>query len=230
MLMDWLHSDTCDYIVRICAAALCGAIIGFERDRHGKAAGVRTHLLVSVGSALFTIMSFVIAAAAGQASDPGRIAAQVVTGMGFLGAGTIMKEGMNVRGLTTAACLWTVSAIGMTCGAARYGLAGTATLLTIGFLVGLNYFEQLYHKDIDRVLKITCAHSVDVATLISCVKQHNLVIDSLDLTRNYDDDTTVIRLLLHMHGSSFADAQSSALVNSIEECGVKLKSVKWERP
>ena len=114
-----------------------GAAIGFERELRDREAGIRTHLLVSLGSALFTIVSaygfhaFLEHGGSLVRADPGRIAAQVVTGIGFLGAGAIIREGLSVRGLTTAATLWVVAAIGMACGAGYYWPAAAATVLTL---------------------------------------------------------------------------------------------------
>ena len=97
-----------DIVVRLVVASVLGALIGLEREIHDHPAGMRTHLLVSLGSAGFTVLSFTAFAAPG--ADPARIAAQIVTGVGFLGAGAILKEGASIRGLTTAASLWTVAA------------------------------------------------------------------------------------------------------------------------
>ena len=122
----------------ILAAAL-GAIVGVQREIHGSPAGVRTHLLVAFGSGLFTIVSETgflgQVAPADQhlatAYDPTRIAAQIVTGIGFLGAGAILKEGATIRGLTTAASLWTVAAIGMAVGAGEVLLATAGTIIIL---------------------------------------------------------------------------------------------------
>jgi putative Mg2+ transporter-C (MgtC) family protein len=118
-------------------AAGLGLAIGVERELRDREAGLRTHLLVSLGSCLFTIVSAYgfheILTHGGSVvrADPSRIAAQIVTGIGFLGAGAIIREGLSVRGLTTAATLWVVAAIGMAAGAGYYGPAALATALTI---------------------------------------------------------------------------------------------------
>ena len=122
---------------RLLLAAFLGAAVGFEREIRDREAGVRTHLLVSLGSALFTIISafgfheFLTSGAAVVRADPTRIAAQIVTGIGFLGAGAIIREGLSVRGLTTAATLWVVAAIGMAAGAGFYWPAVAVTVLTL---------------------------------------------------------------------------------------------------
>jgi putative Mg2+ transporter-C (MgtC) family protein len=116
-------------IVRLVLAAILGALIGLEREVHSHPAGMRTHLLVSVGSAAFTILS--IEAFDAPGADPARIAAQIVSGIGFLGAGAILKEGATIRGLTTAASLWAVAAVGMAAGAGAWAVAVTGVILVI---------------------------------------------------------------------------------------------------
>ncbi|MGZ4290542.1 MAG: MgtC/SapB family protein [Gaiellaceae bacterium] len=126
-----------DALLRLVFACILGAAIGFEREIRDREAGIRTHLLVSLGSALFTIVSaygfheFLVGGGNIVRADPSRVAAQIVTGIGFLGAGAIIREGLSVRGLTTAATLWVVAAIGMSCGAGYYWPAAAATVLTI---------------------------------------------------------------------------------------------------
>jgi putative Mg2+ transporter-C (MgtC) family protein len=126
-----------DALVRLSFACGLGAAIGFEREIRDREAGIRTHLLVSLGSALFTVVSaygfheFLASGDNVVRADPSRIAAQIVTGIGFLGAGAIIREGLSVRGLTTAATLWVVAAIGMACGAGYYWPAVGATALTL---------------------------------------------------------------------------------------------------
>jgi len=117
------------------AVALCGAI-GLERESRDQVAGLRTHILVGVGAALFTLVSAYGFNEFGAARDPTRIAAQIVSGIGFLGAGAIIRQGFNVRGLTTAATLWVVAAIGMGCGAGFYfGSAITAAIVLPALII-----------------------------------------------------------------------------------------------
>jgi putative Mg2+ transporter-C (MgtC) family protein len=143
-----------DVFLRLSFACGLGALIGFEREIRDREAGIRTHLLVSLGSGLFTIVSaygfheFLVGGGAVVRADPTRIAAQIVTGIGFLGAGAIIREGLSVRGLTTAATLWVVAAIGMACGAGYYWPAAATTLLTLAALWPLRI---LAHRLIDRI-------------------------------------------------------------------------------
>jgi putative Mg2+ transporter-C (MgtC) family protein len=130
-------------MLRLLLAAGLGAAIGLERELHRKPAGLRTNILIAVGSALFTIVSIVFAHGAGT---PDRVAAQVVTGVGFLGAGAILRSGHSVHGMTTAATIWVNAAIGMAAGAGEYAMSSIATLITLVVLALLapleGYFER----------------------------------------------------------------------------------------
>ena len=119
-------------LLRVVVAAALGGAVGLERELREREAGFRTHLLVSVGSALFTLVSaYGFSEFASNSIDPTRIAAQIVTGVGFLGAGAIIRQGFSVRGLTTAATLWVVAAIGMASGAGYYSAAVITTALVL---------------------------------------------------------------------------------------------------
>lgn len=124
--------------LRLVAALVMGAVIGWERELQRMPAGFRTHALVSLGAAIFTIIS--AHGLTGPASDPTRIAAQVVSGIGFLGGGAILHYGGTVRGLTTAASLWAVAAVGMAAGAGLLIIASVSTVLVI---VALEVFQRL---------------------------------------------------------------------------------------
>jgi len=130
-------------ILRLVLAALLGGVVGWERERHNRPAGLRTHMLVCVGAALVTLVS---QSYAGPNSDPARISAQIVTGIGFLGAGTIIRvrESNIIRGLTTAASLWTVAAIGMAVGRGgpMYPVAVATTVIVLLVLTTLDWFEH----------------------------------------------------------------------------------------
>jgi putative Mg2+ transporter-C (MgtC) family protein len=126
-----------ELLLRLALAAALGGAVGIERELREREAGFRTHMLVSLGSALFTIAGaygfhdFLVGGSGLVRTDPTRIAAQVVTGIGFLGAGAIIRQGLSVRGLTTAATLWAVAAVGLTCGAGYYSAAVITTGLVI---------------------------------------------------------------------------------------------------
>lgn len=129
-------------VVRLIIACVLGGFIGLERESHGRPAGLRTHILVCVGSCLIMIVSVYAFPEFGMSRDPARLAAQVVSGIGFLGAGTIMREGANIRGLTTAASLWVVAGIGLAVGSGFY-LPGVVTaVIAVGTLTLLDKAER----------------------------------------------------------------------------------------
>ncbi len=125
------------------SAALLGGAIGFEREIHGKAAGLRTNILICLGAAAFTIVSGSMEA---SPQALGRMTAAVITGVGFLGAGVLIHEGSGVHGLTTAACIWLVASIGIACGAGMYFIALLTTLLALLVLMGLSPFTRRIRK------------------------------------------------------------------------------------
>ncbi len=136
------HSET---ILRLVLAAFAGSLVGVERERLQWAAGLRTHMLVCVGSCLVIIVSafgFGDTLGAHVVLDPSRVAAQVVSGIGFLGAGTILLRGEVVKGLTTAASLWAVAAVGLAVGSGLYVAALTATIIVLLILAGLKPIEE----------------------------------------------------------------------------------------
>lgn len=140
MSVEW------EMAVRLFLAGVLGGFIGYEREAHHKAAGLRTHILVSIGSCLIMILSIrIYESVQGLTNaDPTRLAAQVVSGIGFLGAGSIMKEGCTVKGLTTAASLWVVSGVGLAVGSGYY----MGALMTTGFvLLTLTILARIQKKD-----------------------------------------------------------------------------------
>ncbi|TYO98997.1 putative Mg2+ transporter-C (MgtC) family protein [Geothermobacter ehrlichii] len=149
-------------VAKLLLASLAGGLVGFERERHGRPAGLRTHLLVALAACLMMIVSEafflkyeVLSADSVVRLDPARIAAQIVTGIGFLGAGVILKEGVNVRGLTTAASLWVVAGLGMAFGAGLFAVGALATVLALISLVWLKRLDPMLKKDRYTNFKVT---------------------------------------------------------------------------
>ncbi|MEO8437122.1 MAG: MgtC/SapB family protein [Chloroflexota bacterium] len=145
--------------LRLVVASLLGAAIGFEREIHAHPAGMRTHLLVSLGAAAFSVLSifFFVSAAAPNGSlptDPSRIAAQIVSGIGFLGAGAILKYGTSVRGLTTAASLWATAAVGMAAGSGALLVAVVTTALIVFSLGPLNWVIARFRRADQRIFRL----------------------------------------------------------------------------
>ena len=178
MTIEW------NYILRILIAGLLGGAIGFEREFRAKEAGVRTHFIVALGSALFMIISQY--AFSGQ-FDHSRVAAQVVSGIGFIGAGVIIFQKNVVRGVTTAAGLWVAAAIGLACGAGMYAVAIAAMLMTI---ICLETMHIITNKYSEKILTVSLS-PVDGDRLLEFMdgaKVRKIEIDSFVVT---DDKATL---------------------------------------
>jgi putative Mg2+ transporter-C (MgtC) family protein len=138
-----------EVVIRLLLATIFGGAIGYIREIKKKAAGLRTHTLVCLGSAVFTLVSLWMAKGVAGA-DPTRVAASVVTGIGFIGAGTIFQSGANVHGLTTAASIWVCAAIGLAVGAGLYWLGTFATVLSLIVIGFLQIIENKYLRESER--------------------------------------------------------------------------------
>ena len=165
-----MHITDYEIALRICLACVFGGIVGFQRERHDSPAGFRTHILVSLGAALVMVLSmYGFSEYTSVNKDPARLAAQVVSGIGFLGAGTILRDGVSVKGLTTAASLWVVSAIGLAAGAGFYFSSFLVTVLvfiTLERSVETYFFRSKQHltivtvngtckvKEINRIMEL----------------------------------------------------------------------------
>lgn len=144
--------STVDIALRLLASLLCGFIIGFEREYTNKWAGLRTHILVTIGSCVFTILSiysfpkFVVDGSHVAVGDSARVAAQIITGIGFIGGGTVLRHGSSVFGLTTAASLWVSASVGMALGSGDFFIAFAASFLCIFVLVFIRKFQNVFIK------------------------------------------------------------------------------------
>ncbi len=187
---------TGELILRLFVAALLGGAIGLEREYRAKEAGLRTHFLVALGSALFMVISqfgfeqiLDMHPLLNVRLDPSRIAAQVVSGIGFIGAGTIIFQKHVVKGLTTAAGLWVTAAIGMTCGAGLYGLAVAGTLMVLICLEALNVLLQKFGS---RAISITFS-SPDVEFIrqvLDRFRNEGMTFDSYNMREVHQNDET----------------------------------------
>lgn len=163
--------------MRIFVAGLLGGVIGFEREFRAKEAGVRTHFIVALGSALFMIISQY--AFSGR-FDAARVAAQVVSGIGFIGAGVIIFQKNVVRGITTAAGLWVAAAIGLACGAAMYSVAIAATLMTVLVLETMHFITRIYGEKELRV-SFSPIGNEEMKTIVDTLKNNGADIESVSL-------------------------------------------------
>ena len=177
-------------LLRVAVAAGLGGAVGLERELREREAGFRTHLLVSVGSCLFTLVSaYGFSEFASRSVDPTRIAAQIVTGVGFLGAGAIIRQGFSVRGLTTAATLWVVAAIGMASGAGYYSAAVITTLVALISLWPLRIAAHLvitrFRPESGRLL-VQLPIGESPGPLVTAVEQLSLKLHTLEISPEAD--------------------------------------------
>lgn len=191
-----------EFIIRVMIAALLGGIIGLEREYRAKEAGFRTHFLVGLGAALFMVISQygfnTILGQTGKASfDPSRIASQVVTGIGFIGAGTIIFQKHVVRGLTTAAGLWVTSAIGLTVGAGMYVLAITATLLCLLCLEAMNFFLARFGTRAVNVC-FSSREQAKIQQVMSKLIHENVDIDAYEMKQQTSPSGNVFMVTMEM--------------------------------
>jgi putative Mg2+ transporter-C (MgtC) family protein len=222
-----------NFIFRVLFAAILGALIGLERDIRGRSAGLRTNILVSVGSSVFMLLSIGLAVKwlesySGSASaDPTRIAAQIITGIGFIGAGAIIKYKFSVQGLTTAACLWTTSAIGMACGAGFFEIAILATVIAIFVLTVLNRVERLYSKDNYRVIKITVHKDVAIHRIIELIKKEGILVLHYDVEKDYEHGTVAITSEVKFQNKDTDDKMAESVIGALEKSEISVMNVHW---
>ena len=211
-------------IARLIVGTVLGAVIGLERQVHGRAAGLRTHFIVALASTTFMIVSthFVYFQHYTRddlvSVDTSRIAASVVTGMGFLGAGAILRTGLGIQGLTTAAGLWLVAAIGLSAGAGMFAVSITATLLGV---LALTVVRRLEGKD-DHVVRRRISFVVDpsgpaIGTLLSALRQHAATVSASEYDRRVDEGTTTVTL----HATVRADGVDRLVEVLAEHPGVR---------
>lgn len=216
-------------LLRVVLAAVLGGAIGIEREIREREAGLRTHMLVAIGSALFTLVSafgfhdFFVRGGNVVRSDPTRIAAQIVTGIGFLGAGAIIRQGLSVRGLTTAATLWVVAAIGLATGAGYYS---GAVITTVVVLISLWPLRIVAHRFLERPheqhLSVELGREGSVAPLLAALESLGIRIESFDLTEQGDRQAVVLCLDLPR------GARPETVVRRLGELA-GVKGVRWGR-
>lgn len=225
-----------DILIRIFAATLLGFAIGLERELTNKYAGLRTNILVCLGACVFTILSIyafptvLTGENANGLRDTARVAAQVVTGIGFIGGGTVLRHGATVFGLTTAATLWMAASIGMACGAAMYDVAIFATVISIIVLVSVRFFERSVlissTKNTRRLkLIISCEneYSDDIYNLI--VEKYPKLIEMSKKTSKQNEKIIKISVVLDVIGRNPVQSLYKAFQNTkgvesiaIQEC------------
>lgn len=225
-----------EVLLRIFGAMLIGAIIGTEREHTHRPAGMRTHMLVSLGAAVVMVTSQMIFCQYriyGATPDPARLSAQVITGVGFLGAGTILRDGFSVKGLTTAASVWAVACLGISMGAGYYvlSLAGT-----VGIMITLTIFEWLQKKLIrcHCTMYLFTLESSDIVTSMGAINrlagQNDARVTSIEVEGTHDEATHHIGFIADFSGRHGNDRLQAFLVGlSREPATVSVRSNKKER-
>ena len=208
-----------DMIVRLCLGFLAGAIIGFERSYRRQVAGLRTHILIATGATLLMLLSIYLPQqfSGERTGDPGRIAAQVVSGIGFLGAGAIIRLGNNVRGLTTAASLWFVAAIGLAIGGGMYILAGIAEAFGLITLLLLHTLEKkIFPNERFKLMEIIYKENVsNIRETMEIIKESGIRVQSRDINQSAKNKGTKLRLLVRIPDT----VDIAAIVRSIKSSG-----------
>ena len=226
----WLLSDEVSMIIRLIVAAVLGGIVGLERGSGDRPAGFRTHILVCVGSALFMLVSlygfdgYNTAVSQGydfgERRDSARIAAQVVSGIGFLGAGTILHDGLTIRGLTTAASLWIVSAIGLAVGSGMFFLSFVATVITMITLVTFHTWEKRFaatSRSARRFVRVTASNRAGAITdITNYLALNGVQVKSLHVKNDKDRECLIINLYLKITKDSLANVDLLHGLQSID--------------
>lgn len=219
-------------IGKLLVAAVLGGILGWERERRGRPAGLRTHILVCIGVTLMMIVSEYIfekyktfAADSIIRVDPARIAAQVVTGIGFLGAGTIMRFRTMVRGLTTAASLWTVAGIGLAVGSGCYLPAVLTTVLALIALLLLPLFEREIKHDKYKTLKLNISGpEFHLTPLFEILKKNSMVLQHYGFERDLVKNEVFYHINVRFKDESLVHKVSDEVAKSIKE----IRKLGWE--
>ncbi|GGJ93378.1 transporter [Lentibacillus kapialis] len=191
-MVDFLNELIGDHfniiMLRIVIALILSGLIGFERELKNHSAGFRTHILVGVGACLMMLLSLygfdtLIQAYDNIRFDPARIPSYVISGIGFLGAGTIIVNGITIRGLTTAASIWTVAGLGLVVGSGMYAAAVFTTFIILLSLIFLNNFEKLFRRKKPYQIEITALPGLTINKVVSVFESYSLMIKQVDIER-----------------------------------------------
>ncbi len=211
-----MSPDEYQIAARLGLAFLLGGLIGLERETHGQAAGLRTHMVVTIGAALITLISLKVGAmGTGPPTDPGRIAAQIVSGIGFLGAGAIIRYGMTIRGLTTAACLWTSAGIGMACGIGFWFGALATTGLTVVATFVFDRLEKKFLADsaVKRILIRAREGSGVLEKIEEILKKERIRMKSIGIERDFVEKVMQFNITVNMSEKVNLESLFSRLSN-----------------
>jgi putative Mg2+ transporter-C (MgtC) family protein len=190
-------SHDVELLVRLLLAAVLGGAIGAERELNDQPAGLRTHMLLTIGACLFTLIS-AYGFGGGLRTDPSRIAAQVVTGIGFLGGGAIVRHGLTVKGVTTAASIWATASVGVAIGAGSYVLGIGGAVLVVGTLFGLRRADEVLQRwGVSREeYLIEAVPGFDMERLAEIGRREKVALRGMQLQE--DDDATRITMVVKL--------------------------------
>ncbi len=209
-------------LLSLVMAALCSGLIGFEREYNGHAAGLRTHLMVAIGSALIMIISiYGFSDAQFPNRDPARLAAQVVPGIGFLGAGTIIQTGTDVKGLTTATTIWVTMAIGLACGSGNFIIAISATAVALVCLIMLRRLERAMARRNPMLMIVVPSEQPVIRDIILAANRYNIKIrETQSELLNYQENSA-LRIVFRM-----SSADETALSSFLDEVRFVIKPLE----
>ena len=203
------------FILRLLTATVLGAVIGFEREYHAKEAGIRTHLLVALGACLFMILSvygFDFMLDRDHVSfDPSRIASQVVTGIGFIGAGTIILQKQMVRGLTTAAGLWVTAAIGLACGNGMYIIAVVTTAVVLVSLGLINLYLP-YISQKERHITFLASDYAVMTEILERLRQEKITVLNYEMHKSAEENNGKMLVTLEIRMKRYDNAKGIASI------------------
>lgn len=213
MTMEGMSGEMLPYVVRLLSAMILGGVIGLEREFHGRPAGLRTHIMVCLGAAMLMLIPERLSPALFRVTDPGRIAAGVITGIGFLGAGAIIRVGDLVRGLTTAACIWFTAAMGVLAGSGLIGLALISAVLGLMVLVVFDRMEQWIPASLYRRIRVRVDHDHWKETETACEALFTLHRIRLQETFHHWNRTEQVEMVFQIRTRN--NRQSGTLVAAI---------------
>lgn len=227
-IADSTNTATLPYVTiifRILLSFVAGFVLGLERKTRLRNIGIRTLILICVSSAILMMLSIHVATINTQKGDPSRIAAQVVSGIGFLGAGAIMRHGLNVKGLTSAAIIWAASAMGLCIGAGLYVIAFVTLIISVLSLIILEKFEVKFFpaerlKQLELVFATT---ECNLKTLIFIVESHGLIISNTDIYKNYTKNQIKIIFSVQLSEQFEIESLSNSIKQFAQICEISLK-------
>jgi putative Mg2+ transporter-C (MgtC) family protein len=227
--MNWsyfFHDDILLFVFRLFFALILSGLIGFEREVKNHSAGFRTHILVGVGACLMMLLSlYGFEEFMGKHDqvrfDPARIPSYVISGIGFLGAGTIIVNGMTIRGLTTAASIWTVAGIGLVVGAGMYDVATVTTFFVLMSLVFLNKIEkEKFNGNRKNIFHVTIQKNTQIHHVLSIFEEMDLNVRKLDVVAlDKDQQQLIVELNKKQEYDRSHLIQQLAMLDGVEECG-----------